>query len=31
MSKDPKNLAPLWNPKKLANDIHGILQTLLNK
>ncbi|MDX2254565.1 MAG: tetratricopeptide repeat protein [Pseudanabaenaceae cyanobacterium bins.39] len=31
MSKDPKNLAPLWNPKKLAQDMYSILRSLLDK
>jgi predicted O-linked N-acetylglucosamine transferase (SPINDLY family) len=30
-SKNPTNLAPLWNPQKLAMDMYIILQTLLNK
>ncbi|MEA5478436.1 tetratricopeptide repeat protein [Pseudanabaena galeata UHCC 0370] len=30
-SKNPTNLAPLWNPQKLAMDMYVILQTLLNK
>lgn len=30
-SKNPASLAPLWNPRKLAMDMYGILQTLLNK
>jgi predicted O-linked N-acetylglucosamine transferase (SPINDLY family) len=31
LSKDPKNLAPLWNPKKFAQDMYSILQTLLSR
>ena len=28
-SKDPDNLSPLWNPKKLAKDMYNLLQTLV--
>ncbi|NJK76335.1 MAG: tetratricopeptide repeat protein [Microcoleus sp. SU_5_6] len=30
-SKQPENLAPLWNPKKLAEDMYGVFQKLLTK
>ncbi len=30
-SKQPENLAPLWNPKKLAQDMYGVFQKLLAK
>ena len=30
-SKDPANLAPLWNPQKLAQDMYNLLQALLDK
>jgi predicted O-linked N-acetylglucosamine transferase (SPINDLY family) len=28
-SKDPTNLAPLWNPQKLAQDIYNLFQSLM--
>ncbi len=28
-SKDPTNLAPLWNPQKLAQDMYNIFQSLI--
>ncbi len=30
-SKQPENLAPLWNPKKLAEEMYGVFQKLLTK
>jgi protein O-GlcNAc transferase len=30
-SKEPEHLAPLWNPKKLANDMYQVFQNLLAK
>lgn len=30
-SKQPENLAPLWNPKKLAEDMYEVFQKLLAK
>ncbi|MFS8116868.1 MAG: tetratricopeptide repeat protein [Microcoleus sp.] len=30
-SKQPENLAPLWNPKKLAQDMYEVFQKLLAK
>jgi predicted O-linked N-acetylglucosamine transferase (SPINDLY family) len=30
-SKDPANLAPLWNPKKLAQDMYNLLQELFDE
>jgi predicted O-linked N-acetylglucosamine transferase (SPINDLY family) len=30
-SKKPDHLAPLWNPKKLANDMYNLLQNLISK
>ncbi|WP_333397292.1 tetratricopeptide repeat protein [Microcoleus sp. N9_A1] len=29
-SKQPEHLAPLWNPKKLAEDMYGVFQKLLS-
>ena len=28
-SKDPANLAPLWNPQKLAQDMYNLFQNLM--
>ncbi|MEG4106786.1 tetratricopeptide repeat protein [Microcoleus sp. S13_C5] len=30
-SKQPEHLAPLWNPKKLAEDMYGVFEKLLAK
>jgi hypothetical protein len=29
-SKQPEHLAPLWNPKKLAEDMYEVFQKLLS-